>query len=417
MVRRISLAGLLSLVCHVMAFSQPGDRISLHDAIEIALKNNPETIGARRSIDAAQGRYLRGISPPPAELSVTYDYIPAGRGIASFGERVYGISQSFDFPTTIALRGSALSSEVRATEADARSVSYVVRRQVTEAYYAVLAREQKLQLAEENLRIASDFAQKAEIRHAVGEGTSLEQLTARVQRTQAQSDVESAGNERVKAVNALHFALGRGIEQSVRDYMLLDSLAYRPQSYDIDSLIQRAYHSNAQLQAAAFRRDAASVNRGIAWSSLLPDFNASYALYRHETGAASYGVALGISVPIWFMLDQRGQIQEAAATYSIVEAELTARRNFLNAEVRNAYLDFHNAERQVKLCQEELLPQAEEVHRVAASSYQAGESTYLEFLQARQTLISVRGTTIDALVNYHSAVARLEYAVGKPINE
>ena len=351
------------------------------------------------------------------ELSVTYDYVPAGNSIASFGERVFEISQSFDFPTTIALRGSALSSEVRAAEADARSISYVVRRQVTEAYYAVLARDQKLQLAEENLRIATDFAHKAAIRHTVGEGTSLERLTARVQQTQAQSDVESAKNELGKAVNALHFALGRGIEPSVREYKLIDTLAYRPHTYDLDSLVQRAYLSNAQLQAAAFRRDAASANRGIAWSALLPDFNASYALYRHETGAASYGVALGISVPIWFLLDQRGQIQEAAATHSIIEAQHASRRNFVNAEVRNAYLDVRNAERQVKLCQEELLPQAEEVHRVAASSYQAGESTYLEFLQARQTLISVRGTTIDALLNYQSALAHLEYAVGKPINE
>ncbi|MBL0176307.1 MAG: hypothetical protein IPP94_13735 [Ignavibacteria bacterium] len=90
---------------------------------------------------------------------MTYDYIPAGSGFASFGERVFGISQSFDFPTTIALRGSALSSEVRATEADARTVSYAVRRQVTDASTRCSHGSRSSGLPE-NLQIDSDFAQK-----------------------------------------------------------------------------------------------------------------------------------------------------------------------------------------------------------------------------------------------------------------
>jgi cobalt-zinc-cadmium efflux system outer membrane protein len=408
---------LLFLLCTAAALSQTRVPLSLHEAIDIAIRTNPEAVAAKRSIGAAQGRFWQGISPPPPVISVTYDYIPTGSGLARFGERVIGISQSFDFPTTMALRGSALTSEIRATEADSRSVAYAIRMQVTEAYYGVLAKQQRLTLAEENLRIAVDFEQKASIRHAVGEGTNLEQLTARVQKTQAQSELESSQNELGKAVNELHFALGRGTPQPEKEFLLVDSLKYRSFDYEIDSMLARAYGSNSQLQAAAFRMDAAADNRGIAWSSLLPSFNASYAGYRYAAGATAYGVALGISVPVWFLFDQRGRIQEATAAYSKAEAELSARRNLVDAQVRNAVLDVRNADRQVRLYQEELLPQAEEIHRVAVSSYQAGESTYLEFLQARQTLISVRATSIEALLKYQSAVARLEYSVGMPIKE
>ncbi|MBL0176308.1 MAG: hypothetical protein IPP94_13740 [Ignavibacteria bacterium] len=66
-------------------------------------------------------------------------------------------------------------------------------------------------------------------------------MTARVQQTQAQSDVESARNELGKAVHALNYALGRGADLSVRDYVLVDTLAYISQMYDVDSLIRRAY--------------------------------------------------------------------------------------------------------------------------------------------------------------------------------
>ena len=78
---------------------------------------------------------------------------------------------------------------------------------------------------------------------------------------------------------------------------------------------------------------------------------------------------------------------------------------------------YRNDERQVQLYNTDLLPQANEVYRTAATSYQAGEITYLEFLQARQTLISARSTYIDALYNYNTAIARLENAVGRTISE
>jgi outer membrane protein TolC len=415
--RLSSLGGLLFLVCHTVAFSQTTERLSLKEAIDIALQNNPEVVGARRGIDAAEARFWRGISPPPASLSWEYDYIPKGTGIDAYGERVIGVSQSFDFPTTIALRGSSLSSERDAAEADYSSTSFTVTMHVKLAYYGVLAMQEKLRLAEENLIIADDFARKAEIRLNVGEGTHLEHLTAKVQRTQARNAVEVARNELRLAASELNFALGRGNEHLGQDFTLTDSLIFRPHTLLLESLVEQAQLSNPNLQSAQFRLSAASINRSIAWSSILPSFNVSYSWQAQGTNPNLYGVAFGISLPIWFLLDQRGQVQEATAEHGRVESELIAKRNFVTLDVKNAYLAYRNDERQVQLYNTDLLPQAEEVYRTAAASYQAGEITYIEFLQARQTLISARSTFIDALYHYSAAIARLENAVGRQLSE
>ena len=93
------------------------------------------------------------------------------------------------------------------------------------------------------------------------------------------------------------------------------------------------------------------------------------------------------------------------------------KQNFVSLDVKNSYQEFTNDERQVQLYQNDLLPQAQEVYRSAATSYEAGEITYIEFLQARQTLISARSSYIDALYHYNAALARLEKAVGRPIAE
>ncbi len=417
MVRFALLGGILFLICHALVFSQSAQRLSLKEAIEIALQYNPEVVGARRGVDAAKGRFWQGISPPPASLSWEYDYIPKGGGINTYGERVIGVSQSFDFPTTIALRGSSLSSETDAAEADFLSTSLSITTQVKLAYYGVLAKQEKIRLAEENLGIADDFASKADIRYNAGEGTNLEQLTAKVQRTQAQNLVEVARNELRLAASELNFALGGGEKQLGQDFALTDSLVYKPHALLLDSLVEWAQQSNPMLQSAQFRLSAASVNRSIAWSSILPSFNLSYSRQAQAGNSNLYGVAFGISLPIWFLLDQRGQVQEATAEHARVESELTSKQNFVSLDVKTAYLEYKNDERQAQLYQSELLPQAYEAYRAAATSYQAGEITYLEFLQARQTLISARSTYIDALYHYNAAIAFLEKAVGRQISE
>lgn len=416
-VKLTSLAGLLLLMSGALAFSQLTDQLSLDEAIDIALHQNPEVIGARRGIDAARGRFWQGISLPPPALSVGYDYIPSGSGISQYGERAIGISQSLDFPSTIVLRGSSLSSEIDATESDTRSLELSITMRVKLAYFTVLAKEQKLRLAEEILRVADDFADKAGVRLKVGEGTNLEHLTATVQRTQARNGVEVARNELRVAVGELDFMLGRETGELSRECTLTDTLTNRPMAFTLESLMEHARRSNPQVESALYRLNAASTRRAIAWSSILPSFSVSYARQKQGPNADLYGVSFGVSLPVWFLFDQRGQIQEATARHAQVESELTARRLGVSLEVRNAYLEFKNDERQTQLFITDVLPQAEEVHRTASASYLAGEITYLEFLQARQTVISARSTYIDALYHYNASLARLEKAVGRTLVE
>jgi len=409
--------GALFLFCHGLVVAQSVERLSLQQAITIALQQNPEITSAQQAVDAARGRFWQGVSLPPPSLALGYDYIPTGSGIAAYGERFVGISQSFDFPTTIALRGSSLSSDIDAATEDARSTSHLIVMQTKHAYFSVLARQEKLRLAEENVQVAEDFARKAGIRLHVGEGTNLEQLTATVQLTQSRNDVESAKNQLRIAMSELTLVLGGAKARLDQEYILTDTLSHMPIVLSLESLSEHARDANPVLRSSRFKLEAASTRRTIAWSGLLPSFTLSYARQKQGANADLYGVALEVSVPIWFLFDQRGRIQEASAEYAGLDAALTSQQRSVSLAVKNAYLEFTDGERQVRLYDTALLPQAREVYRAAAASFQAGEISYLEFLQARQTLISVRGAYIDALFRYNASLARLEYTVGSPLGE
>ncbi|MBI5021759.1 MAG: TolC family protein [Ignavibacteriales bacterium] len=417
MLRLFIQMGLLFLLSWITSFSQIVEQLSIHDAISIALKNNPQSISSLNQIDAERGRFWRGVSPSSPSVAVNYQYIPKGNSIKQFGERTVEISQSLEFPTNILFRGMQLSSKVTIAEAEYSSTSIAITSRVKIAYYDVLAKQKKIELAEENLAIADDFARKAEIRYNVGEATNLERLTANVQRTQARNGLDVAENDLKISLGELYYTLGRGKEAQPNEIILTDSLIYQPIKETLEQLTERAFAINPQIKAASGRVSVASMDRTLAWSSFLPNLNASYYRQTVDGNSDFYGVSFGISLPLWFLFDQRGQIQEASANLNIAESDLRSLNNFISVNVKNAFLDMKNDERQIILHQTNILPQAEEVYRTALASYEAGEITYIEFLQARQTLISSRNEYVEELSRYSTSLAKLEFAVGASINQ
>jgi cobalt-zinc-cadmium efflux system outer membrane protein len=390
--------------------------LSLSQAVALALERNPDCIAARASADASRARIWSGIAPPPPSLAFTYDFIPAGSGIASYGERAVVLTQSFDFPSTTVLRGSALSSEADAADGDMDITALTVTLHVTRAYFTVLARTEKLRLAIAHAEIARDVAEKARIRANVGEASDLERLSARIQEVQATGAVENAKNDLTLSAGELRLLLGQSAVRSEEFPVLTDTLGHRHGTFDTDRLIAGALQSHPLLKRARAQRDVASTGRALAWSSFLPSFTLSYAQQVQGTMSGLYGVSLGVSLPIWFLFDQRGQIQEANARYTAVSSGLTGQEDAVAHNIRNAYLDLTNAEREVHLYAEELLPQSEEIFRVAETSYQAGDIPYTEYLQARQTLIGARVGFVEALLRHNTAFAQLEYAVGHDLS-
>lgn len=389
--------------------------ITLTEAIEIGLKNNPVIKSAYENISAVEGKFWSGISLPSPEIGVSYEFVPLGSGLNNYEERTFGISQAFEFPTNYFLRGSISGDENDIAYLNFKQSEIQITRQIKTAYYNVLAKQKLLAIAKENLQIADDFSKKAEIRYNVGEGTNLERLTAKVQFTEAKNILALAQNELKSSFAELNYSLGYS-RLSDEKFILIDSLAFSKfDTLSFENLYHLSLSSNQQIKISELNVNALSTERTLAWSSLLPGFNISY--FRQSLGSDDnyYGASLDISVPLWFLFDNRGQIQYASAKVNIAESELVSVKNEVYLNLTNAYNDYSNNLQQVSLYQEHILPQAEEVYRSASASYDAGEITYIEYLQARQTIISSEKNYTEALLNYYRSIFSLEEIVGQKL--
>ena len=390
-------------------------KLSLNEAIEIGLKNNPEVRSAIENISASKGRFWSGISLPQPEVGVSYEYAPVNSSLSNYSERTFEVSQSFEFPSNYFLKGSKFNKEEEIAVYELNLTERSVINQVKTSYYKVLAKQYQVKSAEENLLISEDFSKKAAIRQNVGEGTNLERLTAKVQYTEARNNLEVVKNELTTAFAELNYSLGYGEQSYESQLALTDSLIFVDHKISLEKILKSLEDTNLQIKIAELNYGIASDEKRLAWSSLLPNFSLAYFKQARDGNAGFYGASFGISVPLWFIFDQRGKIQEAVANQSISESQLQLTKNEVALKLKSAFTDHENNLKQVKLYVNDILPQAEEIYRTAIKSYDAGELTYLEYLQAKQTLISSRNNYINALFNHYQSVFRIEEIVGQNI--
>ncbi|MBK7631304.1 MAG: TolC family protein [Ignavibacteriales bacterium] len=393
------------------------NQLSLNEAIEIGVRQNPEILQSAENINAAKGRFWKGISLPQPELELSLEYAPVNTSLSNYSERTLAISQSFEFPTNYFLKGNKYSKEEEIALEQFLLKKYELVKQIKSAYFKVLADQSIVKYSEENLIISDDFYKKAQIRYNVGEGTNIEELTAKVQLSEAKNKLEIAKNNLNTSLAELNYVLGYGNQNKTSSLLLTDSLIYTEHNFSLETVYQTAEETNPQIKEAKLNNGIAGVEKTLAWSSLLPNFNFAYFKQSRDGDNGFYGASFGVSVPLWFIMDQRGAIQEASANESISEALLQQTKNEIRLKLKNAYTSYINNQQQIKTYNDDILPQTEEVYRTAIKSYDAGELSYLEYMQVKQLVINARENYITALFNYNNSLFELEEIIGKNIYE
>lgn len=386
--------------------------LPVEHAIAVALENNPAVRAADAGISAARGRFWSGLSLPSPEISVAHDYIPRGMGLGAYAERSVGITQMFDFPTQYVFKASVLSHDEAIARAMGRATRQRLVARVRNAYASAWGARRKLLYASDNCALSDSIFAKAEVRARVGEASPLERLTAQVQRSEARNELLIARNEVATAYADLNDAMGFHMLAYDTSVVLTDSVVVIPRSLGIEEYLARAEAENPQMQIARSRIGSASSSRILAWSSLLPTFTVSFFQQARDGQNGYYGASIGASFPLWFMLDTRGKVEEAQAGVAAADADLEVTRNAVFAEIRSAYSSLLNNELSLRLYQTDMNPQAEEVYRMAARGYASGDLSYLEYLQARVTLLATRRNYVSALLNYTRSLTTLEELTG-----
>jgi len=383
---------------------------TLDRCIVMALEQNPLILSSLNQYQASLARISQAKAWAQPFVNFDSDLQPKLFNFPGSGESYIGLSQTIEFPGKIGIRGKIASKESEEILTDIELLKLDLTFQVKQAFYALLLAQEKMRYADQNLELAQDFLNKAELKSTAGDVARVEVLRARVEVSKAANAVRVAANEIRLAKALMNFLLAR---KKYEPLEIRGELKRRSVSLDLERLKQLAFSFRPEMRRIQFSREKESLRKRQAYLSYLPDFNLGVSRHRLEGEKTTWDFTLSLPIPLFFWQPKKGEIAEAEALMQSLQNEAEHLSNAISLEVEEAYMNALTASNQITLFEEQILTQAEEVYNMFLFSFQEGEIGGIELIEARRTLIEARKSYADALFNHDVTLAALEKSVGQ----
>ena len=379
--------------------------LTLKDAIELALANNPELRASTARIGAAAGRayQARLWSNPELEMSAEDWPVSGGRGFSD-AKQTIGLAQTFPFPGKKKLDRQIGASGVRLTEAELNLRRLELVRDVKAAFFQVLAAERLVAVEGEMVIVAESSASTARKRVAAGAAADQEQLRAEIPLEQARTELSSFQRELVSARQTLAMLLGR---PELAQAPIYGALAEALTPGLLEQGPERWLATHPAVVTARTSRDRAGLELRRAKLEPYPDVKVGLAGGRMGETDQSI-IQLGFSVPLPIIDSGKGRKQEAEANVSVADAELARVEQRLLRDWATASQRLRTAAEQVANYRERILPKANEALRLVQTGFEQGKFGFIDLLDIQRTTAEVRLTYQQKLLELNIAQAELE---------
>jgi len=411
--RRFSVVFLsLCLSVFLMGQTSQNEALTLDQCIALAVQQNPLVLSSLQQYNAALARVNQARAYPQPSIDWDSDLQPKLFDFKGTGEWYFGISQSVEFPGKRYLRGKIATKEADAFLQEIELLKLDIVFQVKQAFYGLLLSQEKLRYAQQNLELAQDYLKKAELKFDAGDVAKVEALRARVEASKAANDVRSANNDVRLAKAMLNFLLAR---KKYAPLEIRGDLKRAPIRLNMEELLEKALSFRPEFKGINLALEREKLTKKQAYMSYLPDFELGVSKHRVIGEGSWWDFTLSFPIPLFFWQPKKGEIAEAEANINSLEKEYEHLGNAITLEVEEAYMTAVTANNQIRLFEDEILTQAEEVYNMFLFSYQEGEIGGIELIDARRTLIEARISYADVLFNYGVALAALEKSIGQKL--
>jgi len=377
-------------------------QLSLEQALQAA-RQNPDVMAAQRAAEAAKADIQAADRAPAPTLSAGVSSIDLQNGVGggSFWtqkrlDKSLGLDWTWERGNKRALRTEVAERSARAAQADGSDMAVMQQIGAQNAFYDLLAAQQRLQTVQAIAQSAQQLADTAARRLKAGDLSAQEAARTRIEAERARADMHSAQLELQQAAQALSIWTGQkppvggwtaqgawpAANTSVNNgaaqaEAAIDALV--EQRPDVLAARERVAAAQAALQAAQTLKSAD------------PSIGASM---DHYPGTSTRLLALRISLPLngWQRFD--GEIGRALAQEQQGQDLLQKTRLQARSELMALMQGWQASAGRLKIYDEQIVPQATQVAAQAELAYSKGGLTLTDLLDARRTL---KTTQLEAL--------------------
>ena len=428
------------LTVMVAAYSYAAETLTLDQAIDMALRNNPGLKAADAQVEAADAGVLKSASGFLPKVTVSETWSRTDSPLMALGTKLnQEIVTPADFDPAVMNHPDPISNyntklavmqpvwnggkeyvgRKQATLAKEASIQDRERARqetvfnVIKAYYGVLLAKEYHKVAVQSLETTSATVKLAEVRYKAGAVLQSDLLRATVQRAEVQELTTRSRNSVKLAMAALNFAMG--VPQST-EHEVSGSLSTQDTKAGMNALLDEAASKRPDLMSMELNRRNAEKSITMARTDYLPSLNLMGQMDWNSDklasdDAKSWAVMAVLQWNIFDGLVTRSKVKEALATSSRMRSLEEQTRSAVELQVRQAYYNLTASLDRIAATSSSV-QEAEEGLRIVQQRYEVGMTTFVDVLGAENSLIRARTNVLQALYDNNIAQAELKLAVG-----
>ncbi|MBZ5564614.1 MAG: TolC family protein [Acidobacteriia bacterium] len=405
-------------------------RLTLREAVDLALKQNPQVQIANLQIaDSQQDQTIARSALLPQATLETFDRAQRFNLQAFIGGALPGVPQhagpfqvfqagpNFSMPildVTLWRRWQASHQNVRAAEAQGTTVREQTVLLVVSQYLGGLRAAAAVRAAQSRVDLAQALYDQAQDLQKHGVGTGLDALRANVElQNEKQRLIVAETQHRVELyglVRLLNLDPHRTVE-------LADEPSFfQTPEFDASRSLEQAFAARPEMQALAAQAEAAQLAKKGASASRLPTLAIgggwAYQGLSLPTVIPSYTYQATVDVPLFTSGRIRAEITKADLQLKRLAQEREDLRNRVGLEVKTALAELDSARHEVDVANLGVNLAQEEVSQ-ARDRFQAGVANNIEVVSAQDALARANDNQIGALYRYNQARVDLSHAIGR----
>lgn len=392
---------------------RPDGDLSFQQAINLTLLNNPELASyawAIRSKEVAQ--IEAGLRPNPQVEIELEDFAGSGDiGVFRSAETTISLSRVIELGDKRKKR-----RQLASTDHDLARWDYEVKRvdllsQTAVAFKDVLAKQEKLTIANEINELADEVYQSIKKRTEAGKVSPLEEIKARVELSKTRLSQMNA--ERQLTISKQRLVSGWG-DTEITFNRVLGDFYNIPRLPNLTAIINKLNNNpNIARWATEVNRHQNAIN--LARSDTIPNISVSAGL-RHFNESDDIAAVASISMPLFISNNRKTGIQQSEIELNRASKEQVATETRLRSTLVVAYQRLSTLYQEVTTLRSETVPGAEEVFNAATKTYRLGKLNLLSLLDAQRTYFETRRQYIDVLTAYHQVVVAVERLIGSSLD-
>lgn len=379
------------------------NNLSVGKALEIAYRHNPGINQLKNRIDAQKQQQSLGLGISDPEVI----FAKEGIGQGTFAEQRWVISQSLDFPLTAYYRFNNEKAKTGSLELQLQSMRLQLRAEVKSAYTRLAYAIESSHLARERLDLFTSLRDAAQARADLGESSEIDAMQADLQLTEARNSMEKAFQDIMNARYNLFETIGLEEEQQTYEISFPDTLHYVAVDINQSEVLERL-KEHPQLQQISKRQLAASYQTKVARSGYLPDINMKYYRQDFGNGFDFNGFEVGVSIPLWFGINQSNRIQKSKAMKRTVDWQYQEEQLSIKKQAEQAWHGYETTQANIKRFRTDIQQKSRELVDMTQKGYRLGELDLLTLLEAQRTYLRTQQAYYETLRDYYLRVIELE---------